>query len=54
MPIIPAGMEWKIALYSGDEDLSTVGSICKDNIRLMPRSVMILTAEKNIGGQTTE
>ena len=42
LPIIPAGMEWRTALYSGDPENGREGEVCRDGVTLMPRSVMIL------------
>ena len=42
LPVIPEGMDWKIVLYTGDPNNSMEGVICKETIKLMPRSVMLL------------
>ncbi|WP_408069854.1 glycogen debranching protein [Butyrivibrio sp. JL13D10] len=42
LPIIPEGMEWRIVLYSGDETGKMKNVVCKDTIKLMPRSSMVL------------
>jgi glycogen operon protein len=42
LPIIPEGMEWRIVLYSGDEKGKMKDVVCRDSIRLMPRSSMLL------------
>ena len=42
LPVIPAGMEWRIAAYTGDPEMQYTGNVCIGNIRVMPRSVMVL------------
>jgi glycogen operon protein len=42
LPVIPEGMEWRIYAYTGDPENKYGGNVCKDNVRVMPRSVMIL------------
>lgn len=48
LPIIPEGMNWKIYAYTGDPENKCSGDICYNDVKLMPRSVMVLTCEKNV------
>ena len=42
LPIIPEGMEWHIVAYTGDTSNQSTGEVCREKIRLMPRSLMLL------------
>ncbi len=42
LPIIPEGMEWRIIAYTGDPKNKCKGNVCRDNVKLMPRSIMVL------------
>ena len=42
LPIIPEGMQWRIAAYTGDPEDKCAGNICCDNVHIMPRSIMLL------------
>ena len=42
LPVLPEKMKWRTVLYSGDPENEAAGKICKEGIRLMPRSVMLL------------
>lgn len=46
LPETPAGMDWKLVAYTGDSEGKSDGKKAGKEIRLMPRSLMILTAEK--------
>jgi glycogen operon protein len=46
LPIIPEGMEWRIFAYTGDPENQYSGNICKGNVRVMPRSVMVLIGKE--------
>ena len=47
LPVIPEGMKWRIVLYSGDPENKRAKEVCKDRVRLMPRSVMLLLGSKH-------
>ena len=44
LPIVPEGMKWSIVAYTGDSSLD--GSTVTDRAELMPRSLMLLIAQK--------
>lgn len=46
LPIIPAGMEWRIVVYTGDTKNERQHQICRDKINLMPRSLMLLIGKR--------
>lgn len=46
LPIIPAGMEWRLVLYTGDPGFERVGETEGGRVRLMPRSCMLLEGKK--------
>ena len=42
LPVLPEKMKWRTVLYSGDPENEAAGKVCRESIRLMPRSVMLL------------
>ena len=46
LPIIPAGMTWRIALSSADETFATDGCEVGGSVRLVSRSCMVLVASR--------
>jgi glycogen operon protein len=42
LPIIPAGMSWKVVVASADESLASVGQVIGGTYDLMPRSCVVL------------
>lgn len=46
LPIIPAGMEWRVVVYTGDSENRLEGQICRNDFVLMPRSCVVLIGSK--------
>ena len=46
LPIIPEGMQWRVMTYTGDPEEKLPGTVIEGNFHLMPRSLVILVAEK--------
>ena len=46
LPIIPEGMHWKVLTYTGDPEDRLPGTVIEGDFCLMPRSLVILVAER--------
>lgn len=46
LPIVPEGMQWRVAAYTGDKNGSLTGCTVAGNFGLMPRSSVVLVASR--------
>lgn len=46
LPVLPEGMKWRIYAYSGDPEGMYDGNVCEGNVKIMPRSTVILVGSE--------